>query len=284
MIFDSHCHAWRRWPYRPPVPDPDSRARVEQLLWEMDASGVDRALLVAANIDENPEDNAYVAECVRRHPDRLSMVADVDCCWSPTHQTPGAADRLSRAADEHPLVGFTHYVRRDDPGDWYLSADGLAFFAVAERRGLLASLAVPPAFQPTLRALAERFPGVTFLLHHMAGVRADEPEPRPLLASVLASARLPNVHVKLSGFHYVSPNRGEYPYPDCRPIVRALYERFGPRRLHWGSDYPVVRPFMTYRQTIEAVRTHCAFIPPADLDLILGEGLRALIEENPRCH
>ena len=23
-IFDSHCHAWRYWPYEPPVPDPET--------------------------------------------------------------------------------------------------------------------------------------------------------------------------------------------------------------------------------------------------------------------
>ena len=25
MIIDSHCHAWARWPYDPPVPDPESK-------------------------------------------------------------------------------------------------------------------------------------------------------------------------------------------------------------------------------------------------------------------
>ena len=48
MIVDSHCHAWRRWPYQPPVPDPESRGLVEQLLWEMDRHGVDRAAVVDA--------------------------------------------------------------------------------------------------------------------------------------------------------------------------------------------------------------------------------------------
>ena len=36
MVIDSHTHAWKYWPYQPPVPDPESRGRVEQLLWEMD--------------------------------------------------------------------------------------------------------------------------------------------------------------------------------------------------------------------------------------------------------
>ena len=43
MIIDSHCHAWTTWPYDATVPDPDSRGRIEQLLFEMDRNGVDRA-------------------------------------------------------------------------------------------------------------------------------------------------------------------------------------------------------------------------------------------------
>ena len=69
----------------------------------------------------------------------------------------------------------------------------------------------------------------------------------------------------------------EYPYPDCAWLVRALYEHFGPERLHWGSDYPVVRRAMTYQQALEAVRTHCPFIPPEHKARILGDSLGDLL-------
>src|SRR5712664_1543043 len=97
MIVDAHCHAWRYWPYEPPVPDPFSRPAVEQLLFEMDQYGVQEAVLVAARVEHNPDNNDYVAYCVRRFPDRLYQFADVDCMWTPTYHTPGAADRLAEA-------------------------------------------------------------------------------------------------------------------------------------------------------------------------------------------
>ena len=113
MIIDSHTHAWEYWPYQPAVPDPESRGRVEQLLWEMDRCGVDKAVLVCARIDYNPGNNDYVAECVRRYPDRLIQFADIDCSWSETYHTPGAAARLRAAAAEYGLKGFTHYLKSD---------------------------------------------------------------------------------------------------------------------------------------------------------------------------
>jgi L-fuconolactonase len=279
MIIDSHCHAWRYWPYQPPVPDPTSRGVVEQLIFEMDQAGVDQATVVCARIDHNPDNNDYVADCVRRFPERLHQLADVDCQWMPTYQAPGAADRLARAIDQYHLKGFTHYVKREDDGAWYLSDEGRAFFEVAARHRQIVSLALPPHLQPVLRQVAERFPSVPFLCHHLAGARATEEPPRPLLQGILASARLPNIYVKVSGFHYASAVAWGYPYPDCRPIVKALYEHFGPERLCWGSDYPVVRRAMIYRQALEAFRTHCDFIPADHQRLILGDNLARLLAD-----
>jgi predicted TIM-barrel fold metal-dependent hydrolase len=277
MIIDSHCHAWRYWPYQPPVPDPTGRGVVEQLLFEMEQNGVDRAVVVCARIDHNPDNNDYIADCVRRWPGRLVQFADVDCSWTEVYHTPGAADRLTSAVRSYGLKGFTHYVRADDDGGWFLSDDGLAFLRAAADLNQIASFAIPARLQPVLREVARRFPSLPFLCHHMAGARAAEGPDSPLLKEILASATLPNIHVKLSGFHYVGPVAWEYPYPECGHVVRALYERFGPERLHWGSDYPVVRRAMTYQQSIEAVRTHCAFIPADDQARILGDSLNELL-------
>lgn len=279
MIIDSHCHAWQQWPYQPPVPDPTSRGVVEQLLFEMDQHGVDQAVLVSARIDHNPDNNDYGAACVRRYPDRLYQFADVDCSWTGTYHTPGAAKRLEDSVARYGHRGFTHYVKGDDDGAWFLSEEGTAFFEVADRLRQIVSIACSPTVHPVLRRLAARFPALPFLCHHMAGVRATEPPLAPRLTEVLRSAALPNIYVKFSGFHYVSATPWEYPYTDCRPVVQRLYEAYGPDRLFWGSDYPVVRKAMTYQQSLEACRSHCDVIPAEHMPSILGGGLHRLLTE-----
>ena len=97
------------------------------------------------------------------------------------------------------------------------------------------------------------------------------------LRRVLAGSSLPNLMVKVSGFYYGSERPWEYPHSESLWVVRALYEALGPHRLCWGSDYPVVRRATTYRQAIEAFRTHCAFVVPADRDAILGGTLDAVL-------
>lgn len=279
MIIDSHCHGWTHWPYEPPVPDPQSRGRVDQLLWEMDQNGVDQAFIVCAGIDHNPENNAYIAECAADHPDRIHQCADVDSSWLPTHHRPGAAKRLREIADRWPIKGFTHYVGGTNDG-WFRTAEGIEFFETAAERGLIASISSSPIWQEDIRFIAARFPTMPILCHHLAGVRAVLGE-RSGLDQVLASAELPNIFVKVSGFYYGSRTSWDFPYHDSLEVVRALYEGFGAGRLCWGSDYPVVRRAMTYPQALEAVRVHCDFIAEGDLDRIMGDNLHALLQREP---
>ena len=177
-------------------------------------------------------------------------------------------------AEKYNLKGFTHYLKSDF--DWFESADGIAFFEKAAELNLIASLALGASWQPALRRLAERFPSVTFLCHHMAGCRTGAAA-KDTVPEVLQSAALPNIHIKLSGFHYVSSVEWDYPYSDTFWIVRKLYEHYGPERLCWASDYPPVKLSMSYRQSLEVVRKHCTFISESDMALILGGNMQRLL-------
>jgi predicted TIM-barrel fold metal-dependent hydrolase len=277
MILDSHCHAWTYWPYQPPVPDPTWRGRAEQLLHEMDGNGVDQALVVCTQIENNPDNNAYIADQVAQYPGRLHQLADLDSEWSQTYHTSGSADRLRQMAARWPLRGFTHYLRREEDGDWLNSEEGQKLFQAAAELGLIASLSCYPHQQSAIRRAAERFPQVPILCHHMGFPRLGFGSLEENVQEILQSTRLSNIYLKLSGFAYSAATAWEYPYPDVRWIVQAIYEHFGAQRLCWGSDYPVVRFAMTYRQSLEAFRSHCDFVNPDDQAWILGNTLAGLL-------
>lgn len=276
MLFDSHCHAWQYWPYTPTVPDFESRGTVEQLLHEMAVHEVDKSLIVCAEIDHNPDNNAYVAEAVSNHRDKLSFVVDVDSSWKSTYHQPGAADRLRATLDRLQPNGITHYLKPETTdGDWLTSDEGLAFFSELHGRSLIASIACSPKNLSGIRNLAGHLPKLPILMHHMAHPQVLNPAE---LAEVLLTAQHENVFVKVSGFYYVtSLAKWDYPLVDVQPTVHALYNHFGAQRMCWGTDYPVVRGFHTYRHAIEIVRTHCKFISSADMDWIMGKTLYELV-------
>lgn len=277
MIIDSHTHAWTRWPYEPAVPDDESHGNIESLIHEMDCNGVNMAVLVCARIERNPDNNDYIADCVRRYPDRLIQFADVDCSWTDTYHTDGATERLAEAADKYNLKGYTHYLREDDDGSWFFSQEGQRFFQKTAELGLIVSMAMVAHQQVPLRKLAQQFPDTPFICHHMSGAEAGEKPPYPKLKEILASASVPNIYIKISGFSYVSQIPWDYPFSDTGWIVRSIYEHYGSGRLCWGSDYPPVKLRMTYQHSLEAFRKHCTFVSHEDKAEILGGTMRRLL-------
>jgi L-fuconolactonase len=275
MIVDSHTHAWARWPYEPAVPDEATKGSVEHLIHEMDQNGIDEAVIVSARIEKNPDNNEYGAAAVRRYPNRLHQFADVDCIWSPEYHTPGATDRLRLAADTLPIKGFTHYVGA--PDGWVDTDDGKAFFKLAAERKLIASIAMSPDWAGELTKVVTANPDLVVLLHHMGGISSKDDRSR--FDAVAALAKFPNVHIKLSGFHYAVglENGWDYPHPSAMWIAEGLYDAFGPNRLCWGSDFPALSRAMMYKQALEIVRLHCRFLQPGDLEPILGGTLKRLL-------
>ena len=156
-FFDSHCHAWSRWPYSPAVPDERTRGAVELLLHEMDVNGVGSALVVCAAIEKNADNVEYVSRALRAHNKRLRMVPDLDCVWSESYHAPGSAARLQHLAERHPIVGFAHYTAEDNDG-FLRSDEADELFSLAGELGLIVSLGAFPSWQADLRELASIVP------------------------------------------------------------------------------------------------------------------------------
>lgn len=72
-----------------------------------------------------------------------------------------------------------------------------------------------------------------------------------------------------------------YPYAELRPVIRELYRRVGASRLCWGSDLPNVERNCTYRQSLDYLPQIADFIPPSNLDRILGDNLAELFGLSP---
>jgi predicted TIM-barrel fold metal-dependent hydrolase len=274
-ILDSHCHAWRTWPYPPLVPDEASRGSIEQLIYEMDRHGVSQAAVVCAAIENNPANVEYVSFARARYPRRLHVIADLDCTWHDSYHQAGSADRLRALNDRYEIAGFTHYA--GDVNDGWLASDAAdALFAAASELNLLVSLAAGPRWQADLRELARRYPAVPVLCHHLGGAAVGN-EQEQGIRELARSAAVSNIYIKASGFHYASARGWDFPWPDARQLFRQIFEAFGPQRLCWASDFPASTRHCTYRQSLEVIRAHCDFLSAEDLRLILGGTLASVL-------
>ena len=278
MLLDAHTHVWPRWPYRPDVPDTESRGRAENLLLEMDRAGVAAAFVVNARIDNAADNNEYGFEVASAHPSRLLQVADIDSRFGDEYHRPGAADRLLATIDAFHPVGVSHYLEPVNDG-WLLSDEGEAFLSVADEAGLVITLAAPPVWFDDLRIVAKRHPSLVIIANHLAVVGLYPGGVHAALKLVLDTEELPNLLVKVSGYYYGHDRPWDYPYLDKLPIVKAFYESWGPGRMVWASDWPSLLPHHSYTQAVKLLGDHADFITPTDLELIMGGTLGAILAE-----
>jgi predicted TIM-barrel fold metal-dependent hydrolase len=264
LIVDAHLHVWRAIP---DYPNPTgttvsllSDVPVELLLQYMDEHGVDRAVLVQPMYPG--EDNSYVADHAAAEPDRFAAVCVID------PRSPGAEDRLAQWVQERGCKGLRLRPRFPSEAASFGDPSTYPLWERAHSLKVVINLLASPEHLPMVAKLAERFADVPILLDHLA-----HPDPRagvssPQFQALLRLAVFSQVYVKVSGYYYFSTQT--YPYADCHDLFRALYDRFGPGRLIWGSDFPHVLLKTGYRRALLFAQRTFPFLSASDLELMLG--------------
>ena len=151
---------------------------------------------------------------------------------------PDVADRIAALATERRLVGLRPMVQDEPDDDWLLRPALAPAFEAMIAHGLVFDALVLPHHLPRLQRVLERHPELRVVVDHGAKPRVRDGEIASWAALMATIAVHPQVSCKLSGLVTEAP-------PDAgldtlRPYVATLLELFGPRRLLWGSDWPVV--------------------------------------------
>ena len=202
----------------------------ERLIEEMDEAGVAKAAIVHSSTTYG-HNNAYVADCVAKHPDRFTGVYSFDLL---------AVDALSTFDYwlAHGMGGirlFTGGATHQNDGSWLVDP---ATFPIWER---CAQEEMTMVVQTTLAglsmvvALAERFPKVRIALDHCARPVLDDGPPYAACAELFALAAFDNVYLKITPRTFdlaqAAPGGAEAFFPH-------LVKVFGADHLAFGSNYP----------------------------------------------
>lgn len=238
---DAHLHCWDldRAPYPWLGPELGSLYRTidfPEVLPLLAATGVARTVLVQS--DENTDDNQYLFEVAREHPEVAGVVA-----WLPL----GAPDETAELLDgllAHPKfcgvrVGINHVPDTDwllrpevDESLGLLEARGVPFDVVSVRRRHLELVPV----------LSERHPQLRMVIDHLSKppIKRDDPAYwEPWRKNLARAAENPNVFAKVSGLFPARGDMADWTAADIRPTVDYALDHFGPDRLMFGSDWPI---------------------------------------------
>ncbi|MBS1156523.1 MAG: putative metal-dependent hydrolase of the TIM-barrel fold [Proteobacteria bacterium] len=261
LLIDSHVHVWKRdpaYPFAAGRKPPTEDATAEMLLDLMKANGVARTVLI--QMIHYKWDNSYLADVLKRYPQYFLGVCRVN------PEDPAAPDTLSKLVQEQRFRGVRISPYASAEYDWIKGPLMPPLWQRCNELKTPMTVLTEAPRLPEIVPLIEKNPELTVVIDHMADIRPDRPDQ---LQWLLDLARYPKVFIKIS--HLWSISKQLYPYADSMDQVKRICDAFGPKRLMWGTDWPVSLPHLPYAKTVELFRDHLSFLSLEDREQVLGK-------------
>ncbi len=264
--IDSHQHFWRYSAAEFAWID-DSMAPLrrdflpEHLRPELDAAGIDGCIAVQA--PQTLDETRFLLRLAAENPWIRGVVGWVDL------QSAAVDQQLREFARDPHFVGVRHIAQAEPDPRFLVSEPFLRGLAALAPYDLVYDVLVFPHQLPAAIELAGRFPGQRLVLDHLAKPDLRGPDLANWARDLRELARHENVTCKLSGLVTEAP--WSTWTPDLlRPAFAVALEAFGPKRLLFGSDWPVALCASGYRRWVETVELWLAELPESDRAAIFG--------------
>jgi predicted TIM-barrel fold metal-dependent hydrolase len=259
-IVDSQIHLWSSGKPNG-IHRQVSSFSAEEALQEMDAAGVDAAVIHPPSWD--PNSGAVAVDAAKKHPNRFAILGRFAL---DNPESRGVVDGWKKQPG---MLGLRFTFLEPRMKDWLVDGSMDWFWPAAERAGLPIGLHAVHHL-PAIGKVAEKHPGLKVIVDHLAAVGgAKDDAAYAALPQLVALGKLPNVAVKASGAPGTSS--APYPYKNVHGHLKQIFDAFGPKRFFWGTD--LTRMPCTYRQCVTMFTEELAFLSSTDKDLVMGDAL-----------
>lgn len=263
-LIDAHVHLWRvdRGDYSWMTPDlPIYRNYGLDDLRPL--LGGARAVLVQAADTE--AETHYLLDLMHKSDGMIAGVVG----WADL-AAPDAAERVAALAVAPGLVGLRPMLQDIDDTNWILRPDVAMGLEAMARHGLRLDVLARVRHLPVLPKLAQLHPDLAMVVDHAAKPDIAGGDLGTWRRDIAAVARQTAAFCKVSGL--ATEAAAGWTVATLRPVVEHLLAEFGPARLIWGSDWPVLTLNGTYANWWAAT---LELVEPAARAAILGENARA---------
>lgn len=265
-MIDAHFHCWELargdygWltpslaPIYRDVSVADWRAQVA-------GRGVCGGVLVQAAPTE--AETRFLLAQADQNADVLGVVGWVD--WL----APDAGERVRQMAAHPGLKGLRPMLQDIDDADWILQPALQKPLLAMSECALVFDALVQPRHLEHLLTLAQRHPQLQIVIDHCAKPGIGNGEWQPWADDIAHVAAQTNAVCKLSG---LLTEAGPRATPDAvTPWMRHVLDCFGPGRLLWGSDWPVLElSSLGYADWWSATCSFLVGLAPSERAAVLG--------------
>jgi L-fuconolactonase len=161
-------------------------------------------------------------------------------------------------------------VVQDEPDERFILGDDFnAGVRSLADYGLVYDILIYERHLPHAIEFVDRHPRQVFVLDHLAKPRAKERVVEPWRANIIRLAERENVYCKISGL-VTEANWGGWTAGQLAVYLGTVLEAFGPRRVMFGSDWPVCLLASSYDKWYELVTRFCGNLSADEQARVFG--------------
>jgi L-fuconolactonase len=265
--IDAHHHLWKyspeEYPWMLEGMDAIRRDFLIEELNEVRRQGfIDAVVTVQAR--QSLTETDWLLDLASRYSFMRAVVG-----WLPLVDSSIAAV-LERYSAFSKLRGVRH-VLHDEVDDFYmLRKDFNQGIALLKDFGLCYDILIFERHLPQTIKFVDQHPKQVFILDHIGKPRIRDRVLSPWREHIRELARRDNVYCKLSGL-VTEADWNKWTEADLRPYIEIVLEHFGPKRVMFGSDWPVSLVACPYAKWVDVVIRSVAQLTTAEQDAVLGE-------------
>ena len=267
MIIDSHHHLWKYTASEYGWISPEMKAirrdflpaDLEALMHHFGIGGT-----VAVQARQTLEETSWLLGLAAEHSTIRGVVG-----WVPLTEGPAVRKHLERLAPNPKLRGVRHVIHDEADPRYILRDDFNAGVKALREFKLRYDILIFEKHLPAAIEFVDRHPNQIFILDHIAKPKIKDKLLAPWDRNIRELAKRPNVYCKLSGMITEADHRNWTP-AHLQPYIDVVLGAFGPRRLMYGSDWPVILLAGEYARWFNAVSTAIAKLSKPERDRIMG--------------
>jgi len=183
---------------------------------------------------------------------------------------PDVGKVLKKLAVNPKLRGVRHVVQTEPDDRFILGSDFNRGIKLLKQFGLTYDILIYERQLPPAIEFVDRHPDQVFVLDHIAKPRIRDNLLEPWRKNIRELARRENVYCKFAGL-VTEAHYEQWTEDQLKPYVDTVLEAFGPRRLMFGSDWPVCLVACSYTRWHEIVTRFVSRLSANDQAWIFGK-------------
>ena len=212
---------------------------------------------IAVQADQTLKENDFLLEQAYKHDFIRGVIGWVDL------QHPEVEKDIAFYGAMDKMKGFRHVVQGEADPKFILNPNFLRGIQQLQGKDLIYEILVFPHQLPAVYEFVKLFPNIQFILDHIAKPYIADGYFEGWATMIKALGNFENLSCKISGM-VTEADYNNWTTEQLMPYMEVVLEAFGPKRILYGSDWPVCLVAASYEEVLSIAKTFARQLSEAE--------------------